>query len=192
MMDFNLTEEQHAFRATAREFAKTRMLPFAREWDEKSIFPIDALREAASLGFAAIYIRDDVGGAGLTRLDAALLFEELARGCPSTAAYLSIHNMVCWMIDAFGSDAQRKKFLPALTSMQKFGSYCLTEPDSGSDAASLGTTAKRDGDTYILNGAKAFISGGGTSDVYAVMCRTGAAMARLKKSSAGNRSRPRW
>jgi alkylation response protein AidB-like acyl-CoA dehydrogenase len=174
-MNFEFTEEQLAFRDTARNFAQMKMLPFAREWDEKNIFPVEALREAASLGFAGIYIRDDVGGAGLTRLDAALIFEELARGCPSTAAYLSIHNMVAWMIDAYGNEAQRKKFLPALTSMQKFGSYCLTEPNSGSDAASLSTTAKRDGDTYILNGAKAFISGGGSSDVYAVMCRTGQA-----------------
>jgi len=173
-MDFNFTEDQFAFRDAARTFATEKMLPHAREWDEKSIFPIETLREAAGLGFAGIYIREDVGGAGLSRLDAALIFEELARGCPSTAAYMSIHNMVCWMIDAFGDEHQRKKFLPALTSMQKFGSYCLTEPNAGSDAASLSTTAKRDGDTYILNGAKAFISGGGTSDIYAVMCRTGA------------------
>jgi alkylation response protein AidB-like acyl-CoA dehydrogenase len=177
-MDFNFTEEQLAFREVARNFALEKMLPHAREWDEKSIFPKDTLREAAKLGFGGIYIREDVGGAGLKRLDAALIFEELARACPSTAAYMSIHNMVAWMIDAFGDEHQRQTFLPSLCSMKKFASYCLTEPNSGSDAASLSTTAKREGDTYILNGSKAFISGGGMSDIYAVMCRTGEAGAK--------------
>ncbi len=178
VMDFSLTEDQSAFRETARDFAQTKMFPFAREWDEKSIFPVETLREAARLGFAGIYVKEDVGGAGLKRLDAALIFEELARACPSTAAYLSIHNMVAWMIDTYGNEQQRRKFLPALTSMQHFASYCLTEPNAGSDAASLSTMAKREGDTYILNGAKAFISGGSISDIYAVMCRTGVAGAK--------------
>ncbi|MES2906273.1 MAG: acyl-CoA dehydrogenase family protein [Pseudomonadota bacterium] len=174
-MDFNLNEDQQAFRDMARGFAEEQLQPHAREWDEKSIFPVETMRAAAQLGFGGIYIKEDVGGSGLKRIDAAIIFEQLARGCPSTAAYISIHNMVCWMIDTFGNDTQRKNFLPALTSMQKFASYCLTEPNAGSDAASLQTTAKRNGDDYVLNGAKAFISGGGVSDVYAVMCRTGEA-----------------
>jgi alkylation response protein AidB-like acyl-CoA dehydrogenase len=174
-MDFDLSEEQEAFAATARDFARAEMMPFARAWDEGEVFPIETLRKAAELGFAAIYVRDDVGGAGLTRLDATLIFEELAQGCTSTAAYLSIHNMVAWMIDTFGSDAQRHRFLPALVGMEKFGSYCLTEPGVGSDAANLITRAVRDGDDYVLDGAKAFISGGGVSDVYVVMARTGGA-----------------
>ena len=172
-MDFSLTEEQQAFQATARQFARDAMMPFARDWDEGSEFPADTLREAAALGFGGIYVRDDVGGSGLTRLDAALIFEELAQGCTSTAAYISIHNMVAWMIDTYGSDEARRRFLPKLCSMEHFGSYCLTEPGAGSDAASLTTKARRDGDTYVLDGAKAFISGGGMSDVYLVMARTG-------------------
>jgi alkylation response protein AidB-like acyl-CoA dehydrogenase len=174
-MDFSLTEEQRAFQATARQFAREAMMPHVREWDEKEIFPVEALRAAAALGFAAIYVRDEVGGSGLTRLDAALIFEELAQGCTSTAAYLSIHNMVAWMIDRFGGDAQRARFLPKLTTMEHFGSYCLTEPGAGSDAASLTTKARRDGKHYVLDGAKAFISGGGRSDIYLVMARTGEA-----------------
>lgn len=172
-MDFSLTEEQQAFQATARQFACDAMMPFARDWDAGSVFPVETLREAAALGFAGIYVRDDVGGSGLTRLDAALIFEELAQGCTSTAAYISIHNMVAWMIDTYGSDDARRRFLPKLCSMEHFGSYCLTEPGSGSDAASLTTKARRDGDHYVLDGAKAFISGGGMSDVYLVMARTG-------------------
>ena len=172
-MDFSLTEEQQAFQATARQFARDAMMPHARDWDAGSIFPVETLREAAALGFGGIYVRDDVGGSGLTRLDAALIFEELAQGCTSTAAYISIHNMVAWMIDTYGSEEARQRFLPKLCSMEHFASYCLTEPDSGSDAASLTTKARRDGDTYVLDGAKAFISGGGMSDVYLVMARTG-------------------
>ncbi len=172
-MDFTLTEEQRAFQATARQFAREAMLPHARDWDEGEIFPVDTLREAAALGFAGIYVRDDVGGSGLSRLDAALIFEELAQGCPSTAAYISIHNMVAWMIDRFGGADVRQRFLPKLCTMQHFASYCLTEPGAGSDAASLSTRAQRHGDFYILDGAKAFISGGGKSDIYAVMARTG-------------------
>jgi len=172
-MDFSLTEDQRAFQATARQFARDEMMPHARDWDDKEIFPEDALRAAASLGFAGIYVRDDVGGSALNRLDAALIFEELAQGCTSTAAYISIHNMVAWMIDRFGGEEQRQRFLPKLCTMEHFGSYCLTEPGSGSDAASLTTKARRDGDHYVLDGAKAFISGGGRSDIYLVMCRTG-------------------
>jgi hypothetical protein len=174
-MDFNLSDDQRAFRDAARAFAANAMAPHASTWDEEKIFPEDALRQAAALGFAGITIRDDVGGAGLTRLDAAIVFEELAAGCTSTAAYISIHTMAAWMIDRFGDDAQRQRFLPPLTSMQHFASYCLTEPEAGSDAAALATRAVRDGDDYVLNGSKAFISGGGRSDIYVVMCRTGAA-----------------
>ena len=134
-----------------------------------------ALRQAAALGFGGIYVKEDVGGSALSRLDAALIFEELAQGCTSTAAYISIHNMAAWMIDAFGGDAVRKKFLPKLCSMEHFASYCLTEPGAGSDAASLTTRARRDGEYYVLDGTKAFISGGGVSDIYVVMARTGEA-----------------
>ena len=172
-MDFELTEEQRAMKETARAFAREEMMPFARQWDEEEVFPVDTLREAAALGFGGIYVAADVGGSALSRLDAVLIFEELAQGCPSTAAYLSIHNMVAWMIDAYGSSELRRRFLPDLCSMQTFGSYCLTEPDSGSDAASLKTRAQRQQDHYVLDGTKAFISGGGRSDVYLVMARTG-------------------
>ena len=149
------------------------MMPHARAWDEDEIFPADTLRKAAALGFGGIYVRDDVGGSALSRLDATIIFEELAQGCTSTAAYISIHNMAAWMIDAFADAPQRQRFLPKLCTMEHFASYCLTEPDAGSDAASLRTSAVRDGDHYVLDGAKAFISGGGTSDVYVCMVRTG-------------------
>jgi alkylation response protein AidB-like acyl-CoA dehydrogenase len=177
-MDFSLTEEQRAFQSTARQFARDEMMPQARAWDEGEVFPVESLRQAAALGFGGIYVKEDVGGSGLTRLDAALIFEELAQGCPSTAAYISIHNMAAWMIDAFGGPEQRKKFLPKLCTMEHFASYCLTEPGAGSDAASLTTRARRDGDSYVLDGSKAFISGGGVSDIYVVMARTGEAGAR--------------
>jgi alkylation response protein AidB-like acyl-CoA dehydrogenase len=172
-MDFQLSEEQRAFREVARNFAREEMMPHAREWDERAMFPVDALRKAAALGFGGIYLREDVGGSALSRLDAAIIFEELAQGCTSTAAYISIHNMAAWMIDSFGGDVQRKRFLPKLCTMEHFASYCLTEPDAGSDAASLKTKAERDGDHYVLNGSKAFISGGGVSDIYVCMVRTG-------------------
>ena len=172
-MNFELDEEQRAFQTLARTFAREEMMPFAREWDEKEIFPIETLRKAAALGFAAIYVREDVGGAALSRLDAALIFEELAQGCTSTAAYMSIHNMVAWMIDAFGNEQQRRRYLPKLCTMEHFASYCLTEPEAGSDAASLKTRARSDAGDYVLDGAKAFISGGGVSDIYLVMARTG-------------------
>jgi alkylation response protein AidB-like acyl-CoA dehydrogenase len=173
-MDFTLSDEQRAFQETARDFARDEWLPYAPGWDEREEFPVEALRRAASLGFAGIYVKDQFGGSGLSRLDAALIFEELATACVSTAAYLSIHNMAAWMIDRFGDEAQRARFLPKLMTMEHFASYCLTEPNSGSDAAALQASARRDGDDYVLNGTKAFISGGGTSDVYVAMVRTGA------------------
>src|SRR6186713_1708243 len=174
-MDFALSEDQRAFQATARQFAREAMMPNAAEWDEHEIFPVETLREAAQLGFGGIYVKDDAGGSALSRLDATIIFEELAQGCTSTAAYISIHNMSAWMIDAFAGAPQRKRFLPKLCSMEHFASYCLTEPGAGSDAASLATKARRDGDHYVLDGAKAFISGGGMSDIYVVMVRTGEA-----------------
>ncbi|MGZ3360493.1 MAG: acyl-CoA dehydrogenase family protein [Xanthobacteraceae bacterium] len=172
-MDFELTEQQRAIKDTARAFAHDEMMPLARQWDEEEVFPADTLRQAAALGFGGIYVSADLGGSALSRLDAALIFEELAQGCPSTAAYVSIHNMVAWMVDAYGADDLRQRLLPDLCSMAKFGSYCLTEPESGSDAASLKTRAVRRDDHYVLDGNKAFISGGGRSDVYVVMARTG-------------------
>jgi alkylation response protein AidB-like acyl-CoA dehydrogenase len=172
-MDFELSEQQRAIKHTARAFAHGEMMPLARQWDEEEVFPADTLRQAAALGFGGIYVSADLGGSALSRLDAALIFEELAQGCPSTAAYISIHNMVAWMIDAYGAGELRERLLPDLCSMAKFASYCLTEPDSGSDAASLKTRAVREDDTYVLDGNKAFISGGGRSDVYIVMARTG-------------------
>src|ERR1700674_1832198 len=172
-MDFDLSDEQRAFEGTARQFAQDEWLPHAPGWDAREEFPEAALRQAAALGFAGIYVRDEFGGSGLTRLDATIIFEELATACVSTAAYLSIHNMAAWMIDRFGNEAQRARFLPKLMTMEHFASYCLTEPGSGSDAAALQTSARRDGDDYVLNGAKAFISGGGSSDIYVAMVRTG-------------------
>ena len=172
-MDLERGEEQEAVRAMAAAFAAGELAPFAAEWDEACVFPVETLRRAAGLGLAAIYVREASGGSGLTRLDAALVFEELAAACTSTAAYLSIHNMVAWMVDAFGDEEQRRRWLPDLASMRRFGAYCLTEPGSGSDAASLRTTARREGDRYVLDGAKAFISGGEAGDLYLVMCRTG-------------------
>lgn len=174
-MDFRLDEEQTLIRDTARQFARATFLPRAAAWDEDKLFPKEALRAAAELGFAAIYVPEAHGGVGLGRLEAALAFEELAYGCPSTAAYLSIHNMASWMIAEFGDDAQRDRWLPELATMERFAAYCLTEPSSGSDAASLRTRAVRDGDDYVLDGAKAFISGAGEdgADIYVTMVRTG-------------------
>jgi alkylation response protein AidB-like acyl-CoA dehydrogenase len=171
-LDCALSEEQRAFQETAREFAANELAPFAAQWDEDCVFPVDCLVKAGEVGFGGIYVRDDVGGAGLSRLDAALIFEELARGCSSTAPYISIHNMAAWMIDAFGDDALRRRLLPELVSLTRRASYCLTEPGAGSDAAALKTRARRDGDEYVVNGAKAFISGGGHADVYVTMVRT--------------------
>src|SRR5262245_9563999 len=172
-MDFELSEEQRAFQDTARAFAREHMAPFAREWDEGELFPVAALRSAAALGFGGVYVREDVGGSALSNLDAVIIYEELAQGCTSTTAYISIHNMAAWMIDRFATDAQRRRFLPKLCTMEHFASYCLTEPGAGSDAASLATRATRDGDHYVVSGAKAFISGAGTSDLYVCMVRTG-------------------
>ena len=172
-MDFELSEEQRAFQDMARTFADQELAPYAAGWDEDCTFPVATLRAAARLGFAGIYVGEAHGGAGLARLDAALIFEELATGCTSTAAYLSIHNMVAWMIDAFGTEAQRARFLPDLMTMERLASYCLTEPGSGSDAAGLATRARRRGGGYVVNGSKAFISGAGESDLYACMVRTG-------------------
>ena len=173
-MNFDLSDEQRAFQDAARAFARAEMAPHAARWDAEKIFPVETLRAAAALGFGGIYVREDFGGSGLSRLDAALIFEELAAACPSTAAFLSIHNMAAWMIDRFGAEAQRRKFLPALCRMEHFASYCLTEPDAGSDAAALEDPRGRDDDDYVLNGSKAFISGGGRSDLYVAMVRTGA------------------
>ena len=172
-MDFELNEDQRAIEDAARRFARERLAPFAAQWDEKEFFPVETLREAAALGFAGIYIKSDVGGSQMSRLDAAIIMEELSSGCTSTAAFISIHNMASWMIDRFGNEAQRKRFLRQMTTMEKIASYCLTEPGSGSDAASLKTKALKDGDHYVLNGSKAFISGAGVSDVYVCMVRTG-------------------
>jgi alkylation response protein AidB-like acyl-CoA dehydrogenase len=172
-MDFALSSEQLAIQETARSFAGADWLPAAAGWDERREFPVEALRRAAALGFAGIYVGEEFGGSGLGRVEAAIIFEELAAACPSTAAYLSIQNMVAWMVDRFGSQEQRARFLPGLTAMSHFASYCLTEPGSGSDAASLATRARKAGGDYVLNGTKAFISGGGKSDLYLVMARTG-------------------
>ncbi|NUU40343.1 isobutyryl-CoA dehydrogenase [Tardiphaga sp. 215_C5_N2_1] len=172
-MQFALDEEQTAVRDMAREFAAEKIAPFALKWDEDKHFPKEVMREAALLGMGGIYIRDDVGGSALTRFDAALIFEALATGCPTTSAFISIHNMASWMIDSYGSEAQRQKWLPRLCTMELLASYCLTEPGSGSDAAALRTRAVVDGDHYVLNGQKQFISGAGDTDVYVVMVRTG-------------------
>lgn len=172
-MEFSLTPEQQALQDMACDFAVNELAPHAAHWDEAEIFPEETLRKAAELGMAAICVAEENGGAGLGRAEAAILFEALAVGCTSTAAYLSIHNMVAWMIDRFGDPAQQARFLPALVAMQHFASYCLTEPGAGSDAASLRTTARADGEAYVLDGSKAFISGGGRSDLYLIMARTG-------------------
>ena len=176
MRAFSLDSDQIAIREMATAFAAERLAPHALEWDEKKFFPVDVIREAAALGMGAIYLREDVGGSAMTRFDAALIFEALSTGCPTVAAYISIHNMCAWMIDAFGSETQRRKFLPPLVSMERLASYCLTEPGAGSDAAALRTRAVRDGDHYVLDGQKQFISGAGNEhDFYVVMARTGEA-----------------
>ena len=171
-MSAMFTDEQAMIRDMAQKFAKDRLLPHSEAWDRDSHFPVDVIRDAAELGFAGIYVKEDVGGSGLTRTDAALIFEQLSYGDVSTAAFISIHNMASWMVDTFGSEAQRKAWLPRLTSMELIASYCLTEPGAGSDAASLKTKAVKDGDDYVITGTKQFISGAGTSDVYVLMART--------------------
>ena len=173
-MNFEYNEDQLAIKEMAKNFSETEFKPYASEWDQKEIFPVEALKKAAELGLAAIYVNEKHGGSGLSRLDAAIVFEELSRGCVSTAAYLTIHNMVTWMIDSHGSETLKEKFIKKLSTMDIMSSYCLTEAGSGSDAAALKTTALKKGNShYLLNGSKSFISGGPTSDVFAVMCRTG-------------------
>jgi len=172
-MDFNLTDDQRAIEDAARAFAAAELAPHSARWDEEKHFPVDVLRKAAELGFAGLYVGEDVGGSALSRLDASIVFEQLSYGDVSTAAFISIHNMASWMIDRFGSDELRKRYLPRLTTMELIASYALTEPGAGSDAAAMTTSARKDGDHYVLNGSKAFISGAGVSDVYVVMARTG-------------------
>ena len=171
---FQLTEDQIAIQDMARKFTADRITPFAAQWDEDHHYPVDVWKAAGELGFGAIYVSEESGGIGLGRIEAALIMEAMAYGCPSTSAYISIHNMAAWMLDTFGGDELKARYLPDLVSMEKLASYCLTEPGSGSDAAALKTTARLDGDHYVLNGTKQFISGGGVNDVYLVMVRTGA------------------
>ncbi len=170
---FDLTEDQRAIQDMARKFTADAITPFAAEWDEQHIFPRDTIKSAAELGFASIYVSEESGGIGLGRLEAALIMEAMAYGCPSTSAFISIHNMAAWMIDRFGSATVKGKYLPSLVTMDRIASYCLTEPGSGSDAAALKTRAVRDGDHYVLNGSKQFISGAGANDLYVTMVRTG-------------------
>jgi len=172
-MSAGLNEEQREIQGLATSFAMNELFPHMARWDQEQTFPVDTLRAAAGLGFGAIYTSAEHGGTGLSRLEASVIFEALAQGCVSTTAYLTIHNMVTWMIDRFGSDEQRAHWVPLMATMERLGSYCLTEPGAGSDAASLATIARREGDKFILNGSKAFISGAGDTDVYLVMCRTG-------------------
>ena len=172
-MDFNLSDDQRAIEDAARAFALAELAPHSARWDEDKVMPRDVLRAAAELGFAGLYVQEDVGGSALGRLDASIVFEQLSYGDVSVAAFISIHNMASWMIDRFGSDDLRRRYLPKLTTMEFVASYCLTEPGSGSDAAAMKTSAVKDGDHYVLNGSKAFISGAGYSDVYVVMARTG-------------------
>jgi alkylation response protein AidB-like acyl-CoA dehydrogenase len=175
MSAFSLTDDQVAIRDMALSFAAEALAPHAVAWDEAKHFPVDVMREAAALGMGGVYVREDVGGSGLSRLDAALIFEALSTGCPTVAAYLSIHNMAAGMIDAYGAPDQRARWLPALCSMESLASYCLTEPGAGSDAAALKTRAVRDGDHYVVSGVKQFISGAGAADLYVTMVRTGEA-----------------
>ncbi len=170
---FSLNEDQLAIQEMAQRFTADNITPHAGEWDEKHIFPIETIRQSAELGFGAIYVSEESGGIGLGRLEAALIMEAMAYGCPSTSAFISIHNMAAWMIDRFGAQSLKDKYLPSLVTMETIASYCLTEPSSGSDAAALKTTAKKDGDDYILNGSKQFISGAGSNDIYVAMVRTG-------------------
>jgi alkylation response protein AidB-like acyl-CoA dehydrogenase len=173
MTQFDLTDDQIAIQDMARKFTADAITPFAAQWDEDHIFPRDTVKAAAELGFGAIYVSEEPGGIGLGRLESALIMEAMAYGCPTTSAFISIHNMAAWMIDQYGDAAVKAKYLPDLIGMETMASYCLTEPGCGSDAAALKTTAKRDGDAYVVNGTKQFISGGGVNDVYLTMARTG-------------------
>ena len=177
-MDFELNEDQRMFADTAQQFAAERLAPMAAEWDEKQIFPKDILREAGELGFLSLYTPEEQGGLGLSRLDASIIFEQLSMGCTSTTAFMTIHNMVTWMVASFATDEVKDTFCPKLITGEFLGSYCLTEPNAGSDAASLTTSATKQGDNYILNGGKTFISGAGDTDVLVVMARTGDAGAK--------------
>ncbi|WP_287979849.1 acyl-CoA dehydrogenase family protein [Sphingomonas sp.] len=170
---FDLTDDQREIQELARRFTADRITPFAAEWDEKHHYPVDVWKAAGELGFGAIYVSEDSGGIALGRLEAALVMEAMAYGCPATSAFISIHNMAAWMIDRFGSADVKARYLPGLVTMETIGSYCLTEPGSGSDAAALKTSARRDGDHYVLNGTKQFISGAGYNDLYVCMVRTG-------------------
>ncbi|MEA3045603.1 MAG: hypothetical protein QOH47_3441 [Sphingomonadales bacterium] len=170
---FDLSDEQRQIQEMARAFTADAITPHAAEWDEKHIFPRDTIRAAAELGFGSIYVSEESGGIGLGRLEAALIMEAMAYGCPSTSAFISIHNMASWMIDRFGSAPVKAKYLPSMVTMARIGSYCLTEPGSGSDAAALKTRAIKDGDCYVVSGSKAFISGGGENEIYVSMVRTG-------------------
>ncbi len=172
MTQFSLTEDQLAIQEMAQKFTADAITPFAAEWDEKHIFPRDTIKQAADLGFGGIYVSEESGGIGLGRLESAIIMEAMAYGCPSTSAFVSIHNMASWMIDTYGSQAVKDKYLPDLVPMEKIASYCLTEAGAGSDAASLKTKAVRDGDDYIVNGSKQFISGGGENEIYVTMTRT--------------------
>ena len=170
---FELTDDQRAIQEMAQRFTADAVTPFAGEWDEAHFFPRDTIKAAAELGFGAIYVSEEAGGIGLGRLEAALIMEAMAYGCPSTSAFISIHNMASWMIDSFGGAAVKSKYLPSLVTMDKIASYCLTEPGAGSDAAALKTRAVRDGDHYRVSGSKAFISGAGSNEIYVTMVRTG-------------------
>lgn len=170
---FSLTEDQLAIQEMARRFTADNITPHAAEWDQQHHFPRETIKQAAELGFGAIYVSEENGGIGLGRLESALIMEAMAYGCPPTSAFISIHNMSSWMIDTYGSDMLKKKYLPSLVGMDIFSSYCLTEPASGSDAAALSTTARRDGTDYIINGTKQFISGAGENELYVTMVRTG-------------------
>ncbi|MGF1695224.1 acyl-CoA dehydrogenase family protein [Vibrio lamellibrachiae] len=172
-MDFELNEDQRMFADTARQFANEKLAPMASEWDEKCFFPKEILREAGELGFLSLYTPEQQGGLALSRLDSSIIFEQLSMGCTSTTAFMTIHNMVTWMIASFATKQAKDEFCPKLVTGEWLGSYCLTEPNAGSDAASLSTSAKRVGDKYLLNGGKAFISGAGETDVLVVMARTG-------------------
>ncbi|SMY02827.1 MULTISPECIES: acyl-CoA dehydrogenase family protein [unclassified Brevibacterium] len=172
-LPFGLTEEQQTISGMVREFADSEIAPHALEWDAEHHFPVDVIKKSADLGMGGIYVSEEAGGTGMGRMDAALIFEAMSTACPSVAAYISIHNMVAWMIDKYGDDSQKSKYLAPLVAMEHLGSYCLTEPNAGSDAAALRTSAREDGDSYVLNGVKQFISGAGTSETYLVMARTG-------------------
>mgnify|MGYP000005861393 FL=1 len=173
-MDFNLTEDQLAFREAARAFAEKAMAPHAAKWDDEHIFPVDVMKEAGEMGFMGMYTPEALGGMGLSRLDTSVIVEELAAACPSTAAFITIHNMATWMVASFASDDLKQEIVPKLASGEWLASYCLTEPGAGSDAANLRTKAVRDGDSYVINGSKVFISGAGATDILVLMARTGA------------------